>query len=612
MKELRTIGVGRHHRALLRALSIPFAFIGVSALVWADLRHEQIAPPSSDAPAADPHAELLRTKEYPSAADCKTCHPYHYQEWSVSPHAYAVLSPVFNSMHGTIVKETNGTSGDFCIRCHTPVGMELGEPVFMSAMDRAPVSREGVTCIACHRRAEPFGKVSGRIGITAGDLFSPVKGPTGNRELRRVIESGDYHVTTDPDVPGRIIHTNVVKMSQFTEASFCGSCHDVNNVPGFRLEEAFSEYKASPAAKKGLSCQDCHMGTIPGEAAGYLCAPVAVVGGEPTQPRKRTNHMFVGPDYSIVHPGVFPHNPAAADLATIREWLSFNVDAGWGSDDFEDQVVEETVFPERWAEVGDRYEARDILEENLALLAEADEARQVLLKNGYQLGEVRFRRKSSGDLTLRVEVRNGTDGHNVPTGFDAERLVFLHVTVHDASGRVVFESGDFDPPGDVRDTHSVYGHNGELPLDEFLFSLQSRFLTRMIRGGEREQVIPINFSRSPVPFVRPSSSATLLVGNPEGGRKHRKSIPPLAGTWAEYRLDAADLAGTTGPYTAHIKLIAGMVPVNLVHAIQDVGFDFGLSPRAVADAVVEGHKILWEREAIIEQPGDLQSPVQRK
>ena len=98
-----------------------------------------------------------------------------------------MLSPVFNSMHGTIVKKTNGTSGDFCIRCHTPVGMEMGEPVFMSAMDRSPVSREGVTCIACHRRAEPYGKVRGRIGLTEGNLFSPIKGPTGNKELRRVI-----------------------------------------------------------------------------------------------------------------------------------------------------------------------------------------------------------------------------------------------------------------------------------------------------------------------------------------------------------------------------------------------------------------------------------------
>ena len=37
------------------------------------------------------------------------------------------MSVVFNAMHGTVLKITNGTNGDFCIRCHTPVGMNLGE-----------------------------------------------------------------------------------------------------------------------------------------------------------------------------------------------------------------------------------------------------------------------------------------------------------------------------------------------------------------------------------------------------------------------------------------------------------------------------------------------------
>jgi hypothetical protein len=48
----------------------------------------------------------------------------------IPPHAYAQISPVFNAMHGEILKRTNGTNGDFCIRCHTEVGMYLKEPLF--------------------------------------------------------------------------------------------------------------------------------------------------------------------------------------------------------------------------------------------------------------------------------------------------------------------------------------------------------------------------------------------------------------------------------------------------------------------------------------------------
>ena len=84
-------------------------------------------------------------------------------------------------MQGTILKRTNGTNGDFCTRCHTQVGMNLGEPLFMSNIDRHPVSREGITCIVCHRVNQAYGKESGRVKIVEGDLFEPVYGPTGIR-----------------------------------------------------------------------------------------------------------------------------------------------------------------------------------------------------------------------------------------------------------------------------------------------------------------------------------------------------------------------------------------------------------------------------------------------
>ena len=55
------------------------------------------------------------------------------------------------------------------------------------------------------------------------------------------------------------------------------------------------------------------------------------------------------------------------------------------------------------------------------------------------------------------------------------------------------------------------------------------------------------------------------------------------------------------PYTANVRLIAGMIPPNLVDAIQGVGFDYGMSPRDVAEAVVAGHRMLWERDHLIEE-----------
>ena len=301
-------------------------------------------------------------------------------------------------------------------------------------------------------------------------------------------------------------------------------------------------------------------------------------------------------DYSIVHPGIFPHNTEAQELATLREWLTFDHQAGWGTDEFEDTVPDDFQFPPRWVEPDDRYDAADIIRNNLELLDEIAEQRLKLLQAGYQLGDVVVDRADEGGISFRVEFSNGTDGHNVPTGFDAERVVWLHVTVTDATGRVVFESGDLDPNGDVRDSHSVYVHDGALPADEHLFSLQSRFLVRMVRGGEREQVLTIPYSPDPLPFLRPSTSSTILTGRPVGARKHRQTIPPLGSKWASYSVDREALAGTTGPYYANIQIKAGMVPVNLVHEIEDVGFDYGMTARDVADAVVDGHVVVRNRD----------------
>lgn len=542
------------------------------------------------------HDELFAGDRFPSATECRTCHPVQYREWSVSAHSYAQMSPVFNAMHGTILKITNGTNGDFCIRCHTPVGMNLEEPEFMSNIDRNPTSREGITCIVCHRLEEPYGKVSGRLAIVQGDLFEPVYGPKGNAELKRVIESGEYTINTERGKAGRAIHTDAIRLDQMSTSGFCATCHDVNLVNGFRLEEAFSDYKTSPASDEGITCQDCHMGKDPGRPNGYDTGPAAIVGGIPTEPRKRTNHMFAGPDYSVIHPGIFPHNSDAAEMATIREWLTFDYEAGWGTDEFEVGLPDDFEFPPRWESIDDRYDARDILNANFKLLDEVEKQRLQVLRAGYILGDVVVDKADRTGIKMKVEVRNGTDGHSIPTGFDAERIVFLQVSVTDANGDTVFVSGDLDPNGDVRDAHSLYVHNGELPLDEQLFSLQSKFIVRMNRGGEREQVIALNYSPSPLPFLRPSTQSTLLLGRPVGARKHRTVLTPLAGIWAPYQVSKGDLVGSSGPYTANVKLIAGMVPVNLINEIKDVGFDYGLTARDIAEAVVDGHLVLWERE----------------
>lgn len=578
----------RSHVGVLCALTLSLTL----GLAWATSAQEE----ATEAPAEEGniHESLYKGEPgkpyYPSASECKQCHPEHYREWAVSPHAYAQMSPVFNAMHAKILKLTNGTNGDFCIRCHTPVGMNLSEDIFMSNIDRNPTSREGVTCVVCHRVDATYGKISGRLALNDGELSEAIFGPKGNPQF--AADFGD-------EISGKFgegkVHGETKPFYQLEDSSFCGVCHDVNLLNGFRLEEAFSEYKQSPASRNGVTCGDCHMGETPGKFSGdketnYAKRSIAKIGAKWVEnERKKTNHRFAGPDHSVIHPGIYPHNDSAASFATIREWLTFDYQAGWGTETFEEEeeparqeAGKGTAFPERWNNIDERYEARDIIEEQLELLEEYQAERLAVLQAGYGLGEYVIEKASTkSGIEFKIAVKNLTDGHSVPTGFIAERVVFLQVEVKNEAGETVFVSGDLDPNFDVRDLHSLFVHNRELSLDQQLFTLQSSFITRNVRGTEREQVLAINFSPSPLPFLRPSRFAATLTGRPAGARIHKKNITPLDSRWADYKVGKKKLTGP-GTYTVQAKLIAGMVPINLIDEIKDVGFDYGMSAHQVA------------------------------
>ena len=192
------------------------------------------------------------------------------------------------------------------------------------------------------------------------------------------------------------------------------------------------------------------MGTIPGVASGYATGPAAVIGRQPTQPAKRTNHMFAGPDHSVVHPGIFPHNPEAKALASSEEWVLFDWQSGWGTDEFEDTVADEDVFPEPWSWADDRYEARDIIIDQLALLAEAREQGTTLLRNGYQLGEHgEWAKVTNFELGTRVPLIIALPGQPASTRGTISSALVEHLDIYPTLVDVAGLPPPTDPAGDA-------------------------------------------------------------------------------------------------------------------------------------------------------------------
>jgi len=51
-----------------------------------------------------------------------------------------------------------------------------GERRELALWERSEVSREGVTCITCHRINEEYGRVNGERRVVPGEIFDPMSG----------------------------------------------------------------------------------------------------------------------------------------------------------------------------------------------------------------------------------------------------------------------------------------------------------------------------------------------------------------------------------------------------------------------------------------------------
>ena len=591
--------------ATARAVIVTLALLGLAAIISSDNARAQ--DPDNDAVSEDEalsademHAAVLIENRFPSASVCSQCHPKQYREWSVSPHAYGQLSPVVQAFQTATTKKVTSTVGDFCQRCHAPVSSALELPAAMSALDRPLVARESITCIACHRVTQNFGRITGRYPIEEGDIHDPVFSTSFGGRLTAVLNQPErYQVQPKRGEQGRAVHAEVKPFFELRTPNFCGGvCHEVTAQTGARSHEMLTEYKRSPASAKGITCVDCHMGSEQGVPSPFEMGPAAVVGGVPTPERPLSNHFMAGPDYSIVHPGIFPHSVEAEQFKTPREWIQFDVEAGWGTDDFEDEVDEDHPFPEAWESVDDRYDGRAIIDEQLALLEWAAGLRLEVLRNGFGLSEIGDIDVSRRGIEFELEVANLTEGHYVPTSFDIKRTVFLQITVADSSGTVVYRSGDRDPNGDLRDSQSRYVVAGRLPHDDDLFNLQSKTYVAVVRGPERSQNLAPPMSLTVLPMVRPDSRPTLFYGRTRGSRKHRTGIPSGQSRTASYEVPAESLRpGET--YSIDARLIFQPVPINLIHESQPAGFDYGLSAKEVADRIVKDATEIWRRTATV-------------
>ena len=296
---------------------------------------------------------------------------------------------------------------DDCSTCHMPAARMpdrdrgVSTDVFAKfPLDHFPhgdrAAADGVTCSVCHQ-------------IDAADLGTPASF-SGNVQFSKPInrylraEYGPFDVTMAHQT---VMHSSTATFrptrgDHIREAALCGSCHTLitdalgpdGKETGVKFPEQmpYQEWQHSAYNNTTQTCQSCHMPEV------KQPVPITALYGEPRQGVHR--HVFVGPNF-LVEGMLQDHRDALATIAPVSD-LNAMIDRT--TDFLRTQAAKITLAPVESA-------------------------------------------SSSSALAFDVHVEN-LGGHKLPSAYPSRRA-WLHVTVHDASGHILFESGKLNPDGSI-------------------------------------------------------------------------------------------------------------------------------------------------------------------
>ena len=314
--------------------------------------------------------------------------------------------------------------------------------------------------------------------------------------------TGGFLITADevifgphdrPFVMPMLHHTGFepVASKHISEAALCGSCHTLLIGDSFAEQATYLEWLAGVASKRGATCQSCHVPALRDDSGSMARDYIAhrPPGGAfpPTRPRSPIGlHTFTGGNAQL--------------LETLAD-----------------------RDPEQAGGLRERAEAtRRFLRTALRLEARAE--------------------ATQAHLDVYVTVVNLT-GHKLPTGIPGRRL-WLHLTASGADGRVLFESGAWDPAtGELKMAGGppVHRHHireaGQAMVYEAVIENAAGELTNLLTTAARfrkdNRLLPEGFA-APSALIRPAG--VIADSDFVAGSDTVRYTIPLRGAGAPIRI----------------------------------------------------------------------------
>ncbi len=195
-----------------------------------------------------------------SSFSCLNCHQFlddDNEDVITSPYitlagsmmAQSVRDPVWRAAVSIANQDAAG-AGEYCIRCHSPMGWGSGRSATGDVDDLwDPDDTDGVSCGFCHRMVDP--------------IFSAENPSQDEGILQLLVDSGDYPNPAHPG-NGRFVFdhidsrrgplddivvnmhgsSQIVHSPHHSESSFCGPCHDLGN-PVFSWSDTTEKFEVN-------------------------------------------------------------------------------------------------------------------------------------------------------------------------------------------------------------------------------------------------------------------------------------------------------------------------------------------------------------------------------
>lgn len=226
---------------------------------------------------------------FDSSKICAGCHAEIYRQWQGSVMAHAWKDPIYRALLKRASEATDGAVDNFCIGCHSPIGMVTNSIVdFDKEDERIP----GVDCETCH-------SISSRTGLDNGAYLLHKPADANIKYGPRKDAESPFHQTEYSEL--------------HTRSDFCAVCHNVTHpFNSVAVERTYDEWLDSPYSERGVECQDCHMRAEKGEGEGMIKS--AVMG----KPRKSiAGHYFAGANAVLMRHFGFP-DQAERNIEMLR------------------------------------------------------------------------------------------------------------------------------------------------------------------------------------------------------------------------------------------------------------------------------------------------------